>query len=95
MHHEKTMTPISGQWLLMCACCSFRWPYQANVIKTLLHNSNAIVDNPRYTFFAGYLLLVAFFASLMTERTTYHAMIIAKAYSRKMINSGMQVMRKE
>lgn len=95
MHHEKTMTPISGQWLLMCACYSFRWPYQANVIKTLLHNSNAIVDNPRYTFFAGYLLLVAFFASLMTERTTYHAMIIAKAYSRKMINSGMQVMRKE
>lgn len=95
MHHEKTMTPISGQWLLMCACCSFRWPYQANVIKTLLHNSNAIVDNPRYTFFAGYLLLVAFFASLMTERTTYNAMIIAKAYSRKMINSGMQVMRKE
>lgn len=95
MNHEKTMTPISGQWLLMCACCSFRWPYQANVIKTLLHNSNAIVDNPRYTFFAGYLLLVAFFAPLMTERTTYHAMIIAKAYSRKMINSGMQVMRKE
>lgn len=95
MHHEKTMTPISGQWLLMCACCSFRWPYQANVIKTLLHSSNAMVDNPRYTVFTVYLLFVALLASLMTESTTYHAMIMAKAYSWKMISSGTQVMRKE
>lgn len=44
--HEKRMTPISGQWVLILASCSFRWPYQAKVINMLDKISRPIVASP-------------------------------------------------
>ena len=34
--HENAITPISGQLDETPVCCNFKWPYQANVMKTLL-----------------------------------------------------------
>lgn len=42
-HHEKRMTPISGQWDDTPVCCNFRWPYQASVMKMLLLMSSKMV----------------------------------------------------
>ena len=43
MHHEKAMTPMRGHDVEIFICWSFRWPYQASVIKTLLPKSSSIV----------------------------------------------------
>ena len=41
--HEKAMTPMSGQLLLTPDCWSFKCPYQASVMKTLLSMSSMMV----------------------------------------------------
>ena len=41
--HEKAITAIRGQFVEMPAWLSFRCPYHASVIKTLLQMSNKIV----------------------------------------------------
>ena len=46
MPHERAMMPMSGQSLMTFICCSFRLPYQAKVMKTLLTMSIKIVINP-------------------------------------------------
>ena len=41
--HEKAITPMSGQLLLVPDSCNFKCPYQASVIKTLLSMSSKMV----------------------------------------------------
>ena len=44
--HEKVMTPIRGQLLEVPVSWSFKCPYQASVINTLLSMSNTMVYSP-------------------------------------------------
>ena len=44
--HENAITRYSGQLVETPDCCRRRWPYQANVINTLLKMSNRIVYIP-------------------------------------------------
>ena len=46
MHHENTITPISGQWLITLVSCNFKCPYQAKVMKMLEAISRPMVYNP-------------------------------------------------
>lgn len=37
---------MSGQWVLILDSCSFKWPYQAKVIKILEQINNKMVYSP-------------------------------------------------
>ena len=48
---EKRITRISGQPVEIFISCSFRWPYQANVMKTFEHISMRMVQKPCISYF--------------------------------------------
>lgn len=51
MPHENAMTPIIGHFAATPVACSFKCPYQARVMKTLLSISKMIVYNPFILFY--------------------------------------------
>ena len=50
MPHEKAITPIIGHFAATPVACSFKCPYHASVMKTLLSMSKIIVYNPFILF---------------------------------------------